>query len=577
MRGEGGEDVVGSVDDAIAELTAPGARFETQMVEVQGVATRVFSNRLGSLRELARLAADKRSDDELLVHGDRRYTYRDFFESANSASLHLTRDYGLAHGDRVAILSANNPEWALTFWGAINVGAIAVALNGWWKTDEVVYGLNDSGARFLLADRPRFERIREHLEQLDGLEAVFLVDPQPGALALDDRMRDAADLFVEPTADFPGMPIDEDDAAVILYTSGTTGRPKGAVGTHRSWIASTHNLSGVAAVTALGAPGDRAPSTKSGVRLLCVPLFHVSGAQSHLVAGLLAGWKLIIPEGRFDPEQVLGLIQTEGVTAWAAVPTMVSRVCQHPDVGDFDLSSVTSVGYGGAPAPTDLLDAVQSTFPNLTYQSNIYGLTETSGVATINGGQSRLDRPTSVGRPMLTVDVEIRDDEGRPVALGETGEVCVRGPLVIAGYWNQPEATAEAIVDGWLRTGDVGYLGADGHLHITDRAKDVIIRGGENVYCVAIEDRLVAHPDVLEAAVFGVAHPDLGEEVRAVVQMADVAEVTQADLQAWTAEKLADFNVPTRIDVGVDPLPRNETGKVLKDQLRAAAQSEVSS
>lgn len=575
--GETDQAATSSIDDAISELTAPGGRFEIETVDVRGVPTRVFTNRLGSLRDLARMAADKRAERELLVHGDRRFTYRGFFAHANSASSILAGNYALASGDRVALLSANSPEWAMTFWAVINAGAIAVALNGWWKSDEIVYGLQDSGARFLVADRPRFDRIRDQLDQLTDLEAVFLVDPQPEDLALDERIHDAAELFVAPTGEFPEIPIGEDDPAVILYTSGTTGRPKGAIGTHRSWVASTHNVSGATAVTAIGAPADRAPSTGSDVRLLCVPLFHVSGAQSHLVAGLLAGWKLVIPEGRFDPGQILGLIQDEGVTAWAAVPTMVSRVCRHPDVGEYDLSTVASVGYGGAPAPTGLLQAVRTTFPNLTYQSNIYGLTETSGVATINGGQSRLDRPTSVGRAMLTVEVEIRDAQGREVALGETGEVCVRGPLVIAGYWNQPEATSQAIVEGWLLTGDVGYVDRDGHLYITDRAKDVIIRGGENVYCVAIEDRLVAHGAVLEAAVFGVPHPDLGEEVRAVVQVGADALVTESDLKEWTAETLADFNVPAQIAVGTVALPRNETGKVLKNELRADAQTGVSS
>ncbi len=559
-----------SIDEAVAELTSPGARFEIETVPVGGVPTKVFKQRLHSLRELAQLAYAKRHDTELLVYGDERYTYGEFFELANSASTVLRRDHGLDVGDRVAILSANNPTWCLAFWAALNANAVAVGINGWWKADEIMFGLDDSGASVLVADRGRFARIRDRIDELVGVGAIFLVDPEPDDLDLDERIHDAADLLAEPTAEFPDVPIDEDDPAVILYTSGTTGRPKGAVGTHRSWFASTHNVSAVSAAIAAASPADSPPSSGADVRLLCVPLFHVSGAQSHLVAGLLAGWKLVMPEGRFEPEKTMRLIETEGVTAWAAVPTMVSRVCQHPDRDAFDLGGVRSIGYGGAPAPSDLTAGVRETFPNVTYQANIYGLTETSGVSTLNGGQSRLDRPGSVGRALMTVDVEIRDEDRHPLPAGETGEVCVRGPHIIAGYWNRAAATADAIVDGWLHTGDLGHLDDEGYLLITDRAKDMIIRGGENIYCVEIEDRLAGHPSVLEAAVVGVPHPDLGEDVKAFVQVAPGSTVTVVELQAWVAEMLADFKVPSRIEIGPDSLPRNETGKVLKNVLREA-------
>lgn len=596
-----------SLDEAVAELTAPGARFEIEVVDIRGVPTKAFRNRLRSLRELAESAVRRRGERELLVHGATRLSYGRFFQLANSVSDVLEHEVGVTAGDRVAILSANNPAWCTAFWGAVNIDAVVVALNGWWKADEIVYGIEDSGARILVADRARLARIRDQLPRLPALDAVFLIDPAPGDLDGDPRLHHADELHARPTDRFPQVPIDEDDPAVILYTSGTTGRPKGAVATHRSWIASTHNVSGVAAVVARASPFDSAPPGRAEVRLLSVPLFHVSGAQAHLVGGLLAGWKLVMPEGGFEPTDVMRLIQDERVTAWAAVPTMVSRVCQHPDRHRYDLSSVRNIGFGGAPVPADLAGAVRETFPNVAYQSNIYGLTETSGVSTLNGGRSRLERPTSVGRALLTVDVEVRDPDGRPVPAGTIGEVCVRGPHLIAGYWNRPDATAEGpsrpgdathepvgrsrraeggetelppgrgspigsrsgtIVDGWLHTGDLGYLDGDHHLHITDRARDMVIRGGENVYCVEIEDRLVSHPEVLEAAVFGVPDADLGEAVRAVVQTSPGATVTGADLRAWVAETLADFKVPSRVDVGFEPLPRNETGKVLKDQLR---------
>jgi long-chain acyl-CoA synthetase len=556
-----------TVEEVAEELTSPGGRFELETVDVRGVPTAVFTKRFSSLRQLAERAVATKGDTELLIFGEERYTRRDFFRLANSAGAVMREQFGLDRGDRVALLSANHPTWLIAFWAALDEGAIAVGLNAWWKTDELAYGLKDCAPRVLVVDSERLTRIASHLDEFEGLEVVFLIDPMPGDLDRHPLLRDAADLFAHPSDQFPSAPIDEDDPSVILYTSGTTGRSKGAVATHRSWLAAMQNVSAAAAVIAATSPDDSTPSTKGDVRLLNSPLFHVSGAAS-FAAGVLAGWKYLILEGRFDPVETMAIIERERIRTWVAVPTMVSRVCEQASAHAFDLTSITSVGYGGSPVPPALTKAVHDTFPSVTHQSNIYGLTETSGVATLNGGQSRLKRPGSVGRGLITVEVEIRDPAGRPTRPGEPGEICLRGPIVIAGYWNRPEATAKAIVDGWLQTGDVGYVDDEGYLFITDRSKDVVIRGGENVYCVEIEDRLVDHPAVLEAAVIGVPHTDLGEEVRAFVQLAPDAEVSEPELRQWVAETLADFKVPAQIETSTEPLPRNATGKVLKTLLR---------
>jgi len=284
---------------------------------------------------------------------------------------------------------------------------------------------------------------------------------------------------------------------------------------------------------------------------------------------MMAGIKLVIPVGKFEPEKAMRLIQDEKVTTWSSVPTMVWRVVEHPDRHHYDLSSVQSVGYGGSPTASEMQRRVRETFPNVRSLGNAYGLTESSSVATINSGEDMEERPDSVGRPMPVVDVKVVDPLDEEVPTGKKGEVWIRGPIVMPGYWNRPDATAETITPGgWLRTGDIGYVDADGFLYITDRVKDMIIRGGENVYCVEIENRLVEHPAIADAAVIGVPHPTLGEEVKAVVEVAEGEDIAPDEVQRWVAETLADFRVPAYVDLRRDKLPRNASGKLLKNVLR---------
>jgi long-chain acyl-CoA synthetase len=322
------------------------------------------------------------------------------------------------------------------------------------------------------------------------------------------------------------------------------------------------------------AADDGAPAPKAGqnVSLFTSPLFHVSGCHSTLVTGLLAGLRLVMVDGKFEPEKALQLIEDEGVTIWATVPTMVWRVCEHPARHDYDTSTVRTVAFGGSPSADELQRMVRDTFPNVKGASNVYGLTETSSSATVLSPTEALARPDSVGRPVPTVRVRIADDDGNELPVGATGEVLISGPTLMAGYWGKPAATAESIRDGWLHTGDIGRLDDEGYLYITDRKKDMIIRGGENIYCVEIEQRLVAHEEVLDAAVIGVPHPELGEEVKAVVQVAAGSTLTEKDVQQWVAETLAGFKVPTYVELRDDKLPRNASGKLLKNALRGVGE-----
>lgn len=565
-----------------AQLTGPGGMFEVVTEDVGGRPLQVYKERMSSLRDVE-LAATARGDDkDFIVYGDRRYGFGSFVAEANGVAKALADDYDIGPGDRVAVLSQNNPEWCLAFWATVSIDAVLVGLNGWWKADEILYGLQDSGAKVLFADRKRFERIADQLDQAPELRHVFLADaspedfPQAAKGTTGDgpgiTLHRFDELTAQPTPEMPTVPIDEDDAAVIFYTSGTTGRPKGAISTHRSMIANLQNtlytaISGTMLASAEGI--DAGYTTGDTVSLLTSPLFHVSGCHSGLVVGMLAGVKLVIPAGRFEPLTALELIQDNKVTVWATVPTMVWRVCEHPARHEYDTSSVTSVAFGGSPSAEELQRKIRETFPNVRTTSNAYGLTETSSVATVITGPDARRKPWSVGPPVPTVEVRISGADGADAPVGQPGEVCIRGPILMKGYWGKPEATADAIdADGWLHTGDIGMLDDEGFLSITDRMKDMIIRGGENIYCVEIENRLVENPKVADAAVIGVAHPELGEEVKAVVQVEPGQTLTEDDVRAWVRETLAEFKVPVYIELRHDPLPRNASGKLLKNVLR---------
>jgi long-chain acyl-CoA synthetase len=557
-----------------AQLTGPGGPFEVIEEEVAGRPTEVYKDRMRALRDIPALAALRGDENPFIVYGDRRIGFDTFVRTANSLSHGLT-GLGVGHGDRVAVLAQNCPEWCLAFWATVDMGAVLAGLNGWWKADEIVYGLQDCGARVLVADRKRIERVVGDLGECPDLEVILLIDCEPSdvGLAGDDRARRFDELTADLRPDLPATPIDEDDPAVILYTSGTTGRPKGAVSTHRSMIANLQNTLFTSVYGAMMSGAEMLPSDGSqSASLFTSPLFHVSGLHSGLVVGMLAGIRIVMLEGRFEPVKALELIQDERISIWATVPTMVWRVCEHPARHDYDTSSVRTVAFGGSPSAEELQRMVRETFPNVQGGSNAYGLTETSSVATVLSAIEARERPTSVGRPVPTVQVRIVDDLGADLPTGESGEVLITGPTLMAGYWGKPEATAESIRDGWLHTGDIGYVDEEGYLFITDRKKDMIIRGGENIYCVEIENRLVQHPEVLDAAVIGVPHPELGEEVKAVVQITPGSSLTEDGIRAWVAETLAGFKVPAYVDVRTDKLPRNASGKLLKNALRGVGE-----
>ena len=561
-----------------AQLTGPGGMFEIVHETVAGIDLQVYKDRLPNLRSIPELAA-MRGDTTFILYGDEEWSFGRFTATANGVARGLRDDAGIGHGDRVAVLSQNNPEWCLAFWATVTSGAILVGLNGWWKAEEVLYGLQDSGAKVLVTDRKRFERIADQLDACPDLERIYLTSDADPADFVDvvgpthaGKLHRFEELTTNPTGEVMDTPIDEDDVAVIFYSSGTTGKPKGIMSTHRNMIANLQNTMFNSVAAGLMNPDPEAQLIPAGdgqtVSLFTSPLFHVSGCHSTLVVGMLAGLKLVMPVGKFEPEDALAIIQDQRVNIWATVPTMIWRVCEHPDRHDYDTSSVTSVAFGGSPSAEELQRKIADTFPNVKSTSNAYGLTESSSVATVNSGENAKRKPTSVGPPVPTVEIQVVDGAGNPLAVGGVGEICIKGPIIMKGYWNKPEATAETVVDGWLRTGDIGYVDDEGFVFITDRKKDMIIRGGENIYCVEIEERLVQHDEIADAAVIGVPHPELGEEVKAVVQVEEGSSLTEAAIKQWVADGLANFKVPAYVTVQTDKLPRNASGKLLKNVLR---------
>jgi long-chain acyl-CoA synthetase len=548
-------------------LTAPGQPFETAVVDIAGVTTTVWKNCPATLGEVLR-GSRRHGDAPFLVYEDERTTFQEHFRAAAHLATQLRDRFHVQNGDRVAIAMRNLPEWSVAFWAATAAGAVAVPLNTWWTGEELHYGLADSAATVLFCDEERAERIAGYITYLPDLRSTIVVRADPRQTPIG--MRHYADVLGQIPADVepPDVGLDTDSDATIFYTAGTTGRPKGALGSHRNICTNPLSLMFVNRRDALQAgaePGDGAPAPGAAY-LLTVPLFHVTGCHSILVTSLLAGGKLVMMH-HWDAGRALELIERERVTTVTGAPTMVMQVLDHPDFARRDTSSVRSVGYGGAPAPPELVKRIKALFPD-GKASNGYGLTETSSVSTVNSGPDYEAKPDSVGPPVPVVSVQVVDSGGKEVPVGDVGELWIKGPNVVKGYWGQPEATRDTFGNGWFHTGDVARLDEDGFVYIVDRAKDMLIRAGENVYCVEIETVLHEHACVADAAVIGIPHPVLGEEVGAVVQLRPGSSATETDIQEHVASRLAGFKVPVRVWFSDKPLPRNPAGKLLKRQLR---------
>jgi long-chain acyl-CoA synthetase len=551
-----------SYEEAYAKVTGSGQAFELVDELVKGTDYRLFKNAPPTLGQI--FAGARGEASTFMVYEDERWTFDETMRHVDALAHTLVETFGIQKGDRVGISMRNLPEWVVSFAAILSVGAVSVSFNAWWTEAEVDYAIDDSGLSVLIADPARIKRAHRAAHSRNIPMIVVRADelePQPTGVQRYGEVITLGDSM-------PAVDVEPDDDATILYTSGTTGFPKGAVSTH---LAVTQALmafwAGATIQTARKGEDPMAGGGHAPCFILIVPLFHVTGCIPVMLSCFGMKMKLVMMH-RWDPETALRLIESEKVTAFVGVPTQSWDMLESPAFSRYDTSSLATVGGGGAPAPVKLVDRVEKGFtrgrPNIGY-----GMTETNAFGPGNNGDDYVTHPTSTGRARTTImDTEIRDEAGNPVPVGDRGEIWMKGPNVIRGYWNKPEESAQTIVDGWLASGDLGRIDEEGFLYIEDRAKDMVLRAGENVYCAEVESAIYDHPDVYEAAVFGVPDERLGEEVACVIQRQAGSTLTGDELKDFLAEKLAPFKIPSRIAFSDERLPRNPSGKILKRELR---------
>ncbi|WP_374534494.1 class I adenylate-forming enzyme family protein [Phenylobacterium sp.] len=563
-----------SIAQAHAMITQPGSPAEIETIEIRGVPTKVWKNLPPSLRSVVE-AARAHGGKDFLVYEDERVTFEAFYRAVSAFARKLQED-GVGKGDRVAIIMRNLPEWVVAFYAASSLGAIVTPLNAWWTGPELEYGLTDSGTKVAIMDAERYQRMVEHFPNCPDLVRVYVSREveeiaHPWVSKLEDVLGGAGDWANLPDQPLPEAEIGPEDDATIFYTSGTTGRPKGALATQRAVNSNIITAAAAGARSFLRrgeappAPDPNAPQRSS---LISIPFFHVTGCMAVLNPSLFSGAKLVMMY-KWDVIRAFELIEREKIQSAGGVPTIAWQLIEHPARANYDLSSLESVAYGGAPSAPELVRRLREVFPK-SQPGQGWGMTETCATVTSNGAEDYLNRPDSCGPAAAVCELQIRDpgDGVTVLPAGEVGELWSFGPMNCKLYWNKPEPTAQTFVDGWVRTGDLAKLDEEGFCYIIDRAKDMLIRGGENIYCVEVENVFYDHPAVMDAAVVGIPHRTLGEEPAAVVTLKPGAEATEEELRAHVAEHLAAFKVPVKVKFWHETLPRNPNGKILKNELK---------
>ncbi len=563
-----------SIAAANSLLAGPGSPFELEDAVIGEVALKVYKHAPPNIPSVLALAAQQFTERTYLVYENERVTFGALYLAVNQLAAVLRDRHGVGQGDRVAIIMRNYPQWPLGFFAALSLGAIATPMNSWWTADELEYGLSFAGVKVVICDTQIYERLRGSLERLPALKHILIARDTADETA-DPRVSSVDAIVGHPNdwhriADIgpPPVRIAPDDDATIMYTSGTTGRPKGALATHRAVLSNIFNSMTCQARMYLrkGEPVPTPDPTAMRATLLAIPFFHATGAFAILIPSALRGDK-IVSMYKWDAGLALPIIESERITSVGGVPAIAWQLLEHPDRDKYDLSSIQVVSYGGAPSAPELVATIKKRFPDAA-PGNGWGMTETCATSTLNIGEDYVHRPSSAGAPPGAVELKVCDPEGRELPRGEIGELWCKGPMNCRLYWNRPDATAETFRNGWVVTGDLARIDEEGFLYLVDRAKDMLIRGGENVYCIEVENALYDHPAVMDAAVVGIPHKILGEEVGAVVQLKPGMTASEAELRAHVAAQLAAFKVPVEIQFLAEPLPRNANGKIVKSELR---------
>ncbi|MEW6442470.1 MAG: class I adenylate-forming enzyme family protein [bacterium] len=510
-----------------------------------------YRDRPDNLVELLDRSVARFGSREAVVDDNARLTYREFDRLCNNLAASL-RKLGVRKGDRVAILMPNSWEYAVSYFGILRLGAIAVLLNWRCAGPELDYMINDSGAIHLLMSAQYRDKIAGIRGKLNGIRGIFAQGgPRAeGTSEFGDLLKEdaAARVVCDP-------PVTQRDPAAILYTSGTTGVPKGALVTHRNSVANAIN----AAMIAEGDENDRT--------LIIAPMFHATGIHSQLTAFVGIGGCSVI-RAAFDPIDTLKTIQNEKITFGAGVAAMFWVILNMTPWKDYDLSSLKYFVFGGSPVPVELFHQMIEAFPHVRF-GNVFGLTEATSIVTYNTHADVLRIPESVGRPVPILEVKIADPiSSGPLPSGKVGEILVKGPTVVKGYWNKPEATRQTFVEGWVRTGDLGHVDSDGYVYVVDRIKDMIVSGGENIYCIEVENAIMQHPAVLEVGVVGVPDPVMQEAVKAVVFLKPGASATEQEIIDHCRKLIASYKKPKHVVFSRAMLPRNPGGKILKSSLK---------
>ena len=542
--------------DAVAQLTAPTAPFEVMTETVAGVPLRAFKNAERSLGQF--LAVGRNHGDALFLQyqGD-SWTYQRFFDAVDHVCHWLTTDAGMQNGDKVAIAMRNRPEWLVSFVAIVTAGGCAVPLNSWGKADELNQGLEDSDAALVFCDSDRLNFIRQASNQTRAV----IVDGNEGGGG--DTSFNAL-LETDIPGSFEPAPVDPHDPAILMFTSGTSGRPKGALLSHFNCCQALMNIEFIGAgtyMTNMDLMNAQLSSPTPAKTLLAVPLFHISGLLSQALINLRHGRALYIMY-KWDIDEAIRIVKEETITVLMGAPVMLMELLKNPSFSDEHANHLTNVSAGGAATP-DALNELYQTRTGSAMSGAGWGMTETMGSGAAFTGYYFDQRPNASGFPSPIVEFSFRDEEGQEAIPGEPGEIWVRSSAAIQGYYSGG-SDKDLPVDGWMATGDVGYISDEGLLYICGRVKDMILRGGENVYPSEVEACLLEYPGCIEAAVVGIEHPDWGEEVGAVIRLSDDADANSEAIQAFCKERLAGYKVPVSIKFTDEPLARNALNKLLK-------------